>query len=813
MKISLNWLKDFIAINVSTEEVAKTLTDIGLEVEKVSEIETIPGGLKGLIIGEVLSTEQHPDADRLKVTSVNVGEAEPYQIVCGAPNVAAGQKVVVALPGATLFPSGGESFTIKKSKIRGVESNGMICAEDEIGLGAGHDGIMVLNQEATPGQPAAIYFGVESDVVIEIGLTPNRADAMSHFGVARDLMVAFKHKGILSQESKVCRHSVEAFKKDKDGLKISVEVQNKVDCPRYASVCLEEVKVAESPKWLKDRLNAIGVRPINNVVDVTNYVLHELGQPLHAFDADVVGSKVIVGNLKEETKFVTLDEEERSLSAEDLMICNEAGGMCIAGVFGGIKSGVSSETTRVFLESAYFSPVSVRKTAKRHGLSTDASFRFERGIDPNITVHALKRAALLIQKLTGAKITSEVSDIQQEIPQPFVFDVDFNRINQLLGIAIDHKEILSILNNLEIVTTAKNGAIYSVEVPPYRVDVQREADIAEEVLRIYGFNNIPIPEKLNSSITLRDKTDREKVQNLISEMLVSKGLTEAMSNSLTKSEYHQLLDLKEIKSDFDVKMLNPLSSDLDVLRQSLVFSALEAVRLNQNHGNEDVKFFEFGKVYKKYSEEYAERKFLSIALSGKREPESWLGTKDKVSFYTLKSIVESLFERLGLLKNYQYQATKNGLFADGLSLTIAKKKVADFGWIQNKIRKHFDLKQDVFYADIDWDTVLEMLSMNRVKFKEITKFPGVVRDLSLLLDQSVSFAELDQSARSSERKLLKEVALFDVYEGKNLPEGKKSYALRFKLQDETKTLNDKEIDGAMRRIQEGLEKSFNIQMR
>lgn len=813
MKISLNWLKDFIDISISVEQVSEILTDIGLEIEKVAEVETVPGGLKGLVIGEVLSTQKHPDADRLKVTEVKVSNEEVSQIVCGAPNVDAGQKVVVALPGTTIHPVSGNPFKIKKSKIRGVESLGMICAEDEIGLGQSHDGIMVLAEDAKIGMDAAKYFGVENDIVFEIGLTPNRADAMSHFGVARDLMVALKHKGILGKDAQICTHSIEGFEKDNDDLNISVEIKNKEACPRYASVTLTNVQVQESPKWMKDRLNAIGVRPINNVVDITNYVLHEMGQPLHAFDAEVVGDIVIVGNMNEGSSFVSLDEVERNLSSEDLMIQNTEGGMCIAGVFGGINSGVSESTTSVFLESAYFDPVSVRKTAKRHALNTDASFRFERGIDPNITVKALKRAALLIKELAGAKISSEVSDIQTKTFEPFVFDVSIHRVAQLIGVVISEEEITEILNNLEIKTRVKGDGIIEVSVPPYRVDVQREADIAEEVLRIYGFNNVPIPEKLNSSITYRAKIDKEKAQHLVSDYLVDNGMTEAMSNSLTSSGYSTILDLKEVREDFEVRMLNPLSSDLDVMRQSLLFGCLEAVQLNQNHGNEDVRLFEFGKVYQKFESGYEERNILSIVLSGKPEPESWNAVRSETTFFTIKGLVEAILGKLGILKNYNYSEVKSNIFDDGMEITIAKKKVARLGWINAKLKKHFDLRNQVYYAEIEWDVVLDLLGMNKVKFKELNKFPAVTRDLSMLVAKNVSFDQLRTVASKSAGRLLRTVSLFDVYEGKNLPEGKKSYAMRFVLHDENKTLKDKEIEKSMSSIQSALEKEFNIQLR
>jgi phenylalanyl-tRNA synthetase beta chain len=813
MKISLSWLKEFVAIEKTPEEVSEILTDIGLEVEKVATVETIKGGLQGIVIGEVLTKEKHPDADRLNITTVNVGENEIYQIVCGAPNVEAGQKVVVALPGAVLYPIVGESFKIKASKIRGVESNGMICAEDEIGLGKGHDGIMVLDASAKVGIPAAQFFKVETDIIYEIGLTPNRADAMSHYGVARDLMAAFKHKGILSNESIVCRHNVNDFKVVNESNTITVEVANKEACPRYAGVTISGVKVSESPKWIKDRLNAIGVSPINNIVDATNYVLHELGQPLHAFDADVVGKKVIVKTLPKDTVFTTLDEVERKLNEEDLMICNENGPMCIAGVFGGIKSGVSDTTTNIFLESAYFDPVSVRKAAKRHGLNTDASFRFERGVDPNDTVNALKRAALLIQKLAGGDITSQIQEVKGAAIPDFVFEINLGRINTLIGVDVAKSVSLGILESLEIKVLEDKGDLLNIQVPAYRVDVQREADIAEEILRIYGFNNIPLPEKLNTSITRRDKIDKEHVQHMISDLLVSKGLCEAMSNSLTKSVYSRENESKQVQESFNVSMLNPLSSDLDVMRQSMLFGALESVKLNHNYGTSRVRMFEFGKIYHRYESGFNEQKFLSIFLSGAKEPESWNSYKEGVSFFTLKGLVESILEKLGILKNYQILPNKNELLEDGITYQIAKKQVANVAWVGKKMKKQFGLKSDVFYAEINWDVVLELLVMNKVKFKQLPKYPAVTRDLSLLIDNTMTFGDLSSVATGAERKLLKQVSLFDVYEGDKLPEGKKSYAMRFVIQDETKTLKDKDIDEVMQRILNSLEQKCNVQLR
>ncbi|MFT7158460.1 MAG: phenylalanyl-tRNA synthetase beta chain [Parvicella sp.] len=813
MKISFNWLKDFINIPLDPVATGDILTDIGLEIEKIQTVESIPGGLKGLVIGEVKSKEKHPDADRLNISTVDVGAAELSQIVCGAANLEVGQRVVVAVPGTVLFPTGGESFKIKSSKIRGVESHGMICAEDEIGMGKGHDGIMILSSDATVGMSAAEYFEVENEIVLEIGLTPNRADAMGHMGVARDLMVAFKHKGILPKESEICLHRIDQFKVDNQDLTITVEVKDKERCPKYAGVTLSGVEVKDSPEWLRKRLVAIGLTPKNNIVDATNYVLHELGQPLHAFDADIVGDKVIVDTMSDKSKFTTLDDVERELHSEDLMICNQKGGMCIAGVFGGAESGVSEKTTNIFLESAYFNPVSVRKTAKRHGLNTDASFRFERGVDPELTVHALKRCATLIQEIAGGKVSSEIQFVDNETFAPFDFEVSVSRIEALIGHNIGKETMVSILTDLDITIEEVNKDVLQLKVPTYRVDVTREADIAEEILRIYGFNNIPLPEKLNTSISNRDAIDKDKLQNLISDFLADNGVTEGMSNSLTKASYSEELSNKRIQKAFDVEMLNPLSRDLSVLRQGLIFGGLEAIRLNQNYGNPDVKLFEFGKSYQKFESGYQETNWLAIFLSGRQESESWNTTNEMNNFYTIKGLVEGVLKKLGIFKNVKTSATKDELLADGLSYTIAKKQVANIGWTTKQVRKHFDIKQDVFFAEINWDIVLELIKMNKVKFSPITKFPAVTRDLSLLLDRAVTFGEIEDFAGQSERKLLKEVSLFDVYEGKNLPDGKKSYAVRFVLQDETKTLKDKDIEGAMSRIQKSLEDKLSAQLR
>jgi phenylalanyl-tRNA synthetase beta chain len=812
MKISYNWLSDFINIPLSPEETGIILTDIGLEVEKIEVVESIKGGLKNVVVGEIKTVEKHPDADRLKVTKVDVGQGNLLTIVCGASNVALGQKVIVALPGSTLYPTNSEHpFEIKLSKIRGIESSGMICAEDEIGTGSSHEGILVLDNSVEIGLPAAKYFGLTSDYVYEIGLTPNRSDAMSHFGVARDLMAAFKFKGILPKDSKVCQHNVSSFETKKSDNKLSVKIEDTA-AVRYAAIQINDINVAASPQWLQQRLKSIGVKTINNVVDITNYVLHEMGQPLHAFDAKEVNGTIIVKKGLS-SKFVTLDGIERILDEEDLMICNASEPMCIAGVFGGNKSGVNESTTSIVLESAYFNPISVRKSAKRHGLSTDASYRFERGIDPNITIYALKRAALLIQDIADGKIEDQLFD---HYPSPIAnhfFDVSMNRIKQLCGISFTKDDIVAILNSLEISILEDKGDILSLEVPAYRVDVTREADIAEDILRIYGFNNVPIPDKLNSSIIIESGIDKEKVQNIVSDWLTANGLFEGMCNSLTSSTYHTDFTNKNIHENFNVALLNPLSADLDVMRQSLLFGALEAINRNQNYGNEDVKFYEFGKVYHNYNEKLVEESRLIVALSGNKNEETWNSQQSKYNFFTLKGLVDGFFSKLGILKNYQIRPCINELFEDGITYSISKKDVATIGWISKKNRNYFDIRNDVFIADINWNVVLELLVMNKVKFKELAKFPSVTRDFSLLIDKNIQFGDISSLANQAEKMLLKQVQLFDVYEGENLPEGKKSYAVRFVLQDETKTLQDKEIENAMKRIQDKICSELNAQLR
>ena len=812
MKISFNWLKEYINIDLDAKTVSEILTDIGLEVEKVETIESIPGGLKGLKIGHILTKEKHPDADRLNITTVDVGNESPQQIVCGAPNVAVGQKVVVALPGTTIHPLEGEAFKIKKAKIRGVESFGMICAEDEIGLGASHDGIMVLKEDAPVGLDASKFFKVENETIIEIGLTPNRADAMGHIGVARDLLAALKYKGLIAENETLKTPDTGSFSVKSNDANINISVEEPAACPRYAGVVINDVKVEESPEWLQNKLRSIGLSPINNIVDITNFVLHEYGQPLHAFDANFVGSNVIVKKLSKGTKFTTLDDVERELSENDLMICNEKGGMCLAGVFGGIDSGVKLETTTVFLESAYFNPVSVRKTAKSHGFNTDASFRFERGIDINTAIPALKRAALLIEEIAGGKVASDITDIYPTAIEDFVFEVDCNRISKLCGVAFVQADIERIVTLLDITILNKEGSKLKIQVPSYRVDVLREADIAEEVLRIYGFNNVPIPEKLNSSITSRPKVDKEQVQNMVSDMLVSFGLNEAMSNSLTKDSYVDLANTPSIKSEFNVAMLNPLSSDLSVMRQSLLFNGLEAVRLNQNHGSDSVKLFEFGKIYQKFESGFSENSQLALFLSGRKTEELWNGSATDVSFFTLKGVVESLLHKIGVGR-HKASPTKNDLLEDGLSYKVGKKKVVDFGWIRADLKKEFGLNNDVFYAEFNWDALLDITANSSVKFKELDKFPRVKRDLSLLLNEEIKFSEIVSIAKSCSSELLKEVSLFDVYKGKNMQKGKKSYAVRFALQDKNKTLKDKEIDGVMSKIQLSLTEKLEAELR
>ncbi|MDC3337818.1 phenylalanine--tRNA ligase subunit beta [Flavobacteriales bacterium] len=814
MNISYKWLKTYIDTDISANEMARILTDTGLEVEKSHEIEAVPGGLKGLMVGLVLKKEKHPDADRLSVCTVDIGALEALQIICGAPNVAAGQKVIVAPVGIRLHPLNGEPFKIKKSKIRGLSSHGMICAEDEIGLGKGHEGIMVLDQIAEVGTLASSYFNLETDIQFEIGLTPNRADGMSHIGVARDLLCALKHQNVITQKSFVKWPNIEDFKIDNDNVKLDITVQDTDACPRYAGLAISGVSVAPSPDWLQDRLRSIGCNPINNIVDATNFVLHELGQPLHAFDLEKInGNKVTVKKLAANTSFTTLDGIERKLDDQDLMICDDKGGMCLAGVFGGLSSGVTESTSSIFLESAYFNPVCIRKSAKRHGLNTDASFRFERGIDPSRVVFALKRAALLIKEIAGGHISSEITDIYPEAIADFTVNFNTNRLNAIAGIAIEHDTVINILTSLDIAVLKVNESILQLRVPSYRVDVQREIDVIEEVLRIYGFNNIPISEKVNSSLSYRSNPDLEKMQNIVSDVLASNGFAETMSNSLTKSSYVNQEEFRGMNADWNVSMLNPLSSDLSVLRQSLVFSGLETIAYNQNRQEQDLKLFEFGKVYFSREKKYDEQKHLAIFLTGKKQTEQWYLKPQDVSFYSITGAVNAVLSRLGIFKNQKSTPTKNDLFAEGITISIGKTKVADLGRIKPDLLNKMGVHQAVFYAEINWDNLMGLMSMNKTKFKPLTKFPTVRRDLSLLLDEKISFAEIESIARNSEKLLLKEVGLFDVYDGKNIAAGKKSYGIKFIMQDSEGTLDDKRISSIMSKIKSKLEDQLGAELR
>ncbi|MCX2574701.1 phenylalanine--tRNA ligase subunit beta [Pedobacter sandarakinus] len=785
MKISYNWLKEFVQIDKTPQELSLILTNIGLEVESVDRVQPVVGGLEGLVIGEVLTCIQHPNADRLRVTTVTVGGAENLQIVCGAPNVAAGQKVVVATVGTTVYPLAGEPFKIKESKIRGEVSQGMICAEDEIGLGNDHDGIMILAKDTQIGIRAKDHFKMDDDFVFEIGLTPNRADAASHLGVARDLAAYFRSEFEMPDLSD--------FKVDNELLIIPVEVEDPQACPRYSSLTISGVSVKESPDWLKDKLKVIGLRPINNVVDVTNYVLHGLGQPLHAFDADkITGGKVIVKKVADETAFTTLDDVERKLSGEDLMICNTEGPMCIAGVFGGKTSGVDNATRNIFLESAYFNSVSVRKTAKRHGLKTDASFRFERGTDPEITVTALKYAALLIKEIAGGEISSPVADAYPTPIRPYEFEVSYTNINKLIGANIPSADIKHIIMALGISATSTSTDTLALRVPSFKVDVTRECDITEEVLRIYGYNNIEIPSKVNASLSYSTKPEKENTHNTIADLLTANGYAEIMCNSLTKSTYSKNLDQA-------VFILNPLSSDLNVMRQSLLMPALESVAYNQNRKNADVKFYEFGKTYHLINEKYVERARLLLLISGAKESERWNQNTKPVSFYNLKAAVDGVLARLGIT-TYQTDTLSDDSFAYGIKYFRGDKTLVSFGAVSKADRKVADINATVFYADFDWATLLDVVKKNKIVNKEVSKYPQVRRDLSLLIDQSVSFDTLKGIAFKTDKKLIKEVGVFDVYMGDKLPEGKKSYALNFILQDEEQTLTDKQIESIMQKL-------------
>lgn len=820
MNISYNWLKDYLTFDLQPEEVAAALTSIGLETGGVEEVQTVKGGLEGLVIGEVLTCEDHPNSDHLHVTMVNVGQGEPLQIVCGAPNVAAGQKVVVAVNGTKLY-NGDESFTIKRSKIRGIESNGMICAEDEIGIGTDHAGIIVLPATAQAGTPAKEYYNIKSDYILEVDITPNRVDATSHYGVARDLAAYLKQNG---QPVTLTRPAVEAFKIDYPAPAIEVKVENKEACLRYSGVTIKGVTVKESPDWLKNRLLIIGLRPINNIVDITNFVLHELGQPLHSFDAaKIKGGKVIVRTEPAGTKFTTLDGVERTLTDQDLMISNVDEPMCIAGVFGGLDSGVTEQTTDVFLESACFHPTWVRKTAHRFGLNTDSSFRFERGLDPNNTLYVLKRAALLIQELAGGKITGDVQDIYPEVAKPYPVNVTFHKINTLIGKKIPAETVKSILESLEIRVVSETTEGLSLEVPVYRVDVQRDVDVIEDILRIYGYNNIEFSDRVKSNLSYQTPTDRHyQLENLISEQLVGAGFHEILNNSLTRAGYYE--ELTTYPASHNVMLLNPLSADLNTMRQTLLFGGLESIEYNSKRRHTHIRFFEFGNCYDYNAEnkkegnalaEYTEEYRLGIWISGNRVENSWAHPDEPSSVYELKATVENILKRLGVdPRKIVYENFSDDLYSVGLRITTGSgRRLGTLGIVQKKIRKALDVEQEVYYAELSWTLLMKEIKKAKVTFKEISKYPAVKRDLALLVDQNITFDEIQKIARDSERKLLKEVTLFDVYEGKNLPAGKKSYAVSFFLQDEDKTLNDKQIDAIMKKIQTNLEQKVSAQLR
>ena len=806
MKISYNWLKQFIKIDLKSEETAILLTDLGLEVEVVEKYQSVRGGLEGVIVGHVLTCEKHPDADRLSITTVDLGDGTPVQIVCGANNVAKGQKVPVATIGTKLFDKEGVEFEIKKGKIRGQESHGMICAEDELGLGTSHDGIMILDATLKPGTPCAKVFNIENDEVFEIGLTPNRADAMSHYGVARDIRASLLQK---NSNIELITPTVSTFRIDKRTLKIDVDVKDSKLAPRYCGVTISGVTIKPSPAWLQNRLKAIGLTPKNNIVDVTNYILHDLGQPLHAFDAAKISGKIIVKTLEAGTKFTTLDDVERTLHEEDLMICDEKGPLCIAGVFGGKGSGVTETTNSIFLESAYFNPISVRKSAKRHALNTDASFRFERGIDANITEFALKRAALLIKEIAGGEITSDIVDIYPKKIEDFTVFLNFDKTAKLIGQELPKETIKKILASLDIKVNSVTDKGLGLIIPSYRVDVQREVDVIEEILRVYGYNNIDFTKKLNATVANSARTEDYKVQNIIATQLNSLGFHEMIANSLTSPDYVKLSEM--LKEEYNVMMLNPLSNDLSAMRQSLLFSGLEAVSYNINRRNGDLKLFEFGKTYHKLPSGYDEPKHLTLFVTGNRNSESWTTTEKPSDFFLFKGFVDSVLNRLGICKT-QNKPVESDVFAEGIAVACGNDILLEFGTIKKSILKHFDIKQEVLFADFNWNLILKLIS-NKIKFTDIPKYPEVRRDLALLVDNSVTFDTIYHIARQTEKSLLKDINLFDVYQGKNLPEGKKSYAVSFTLQDNTKTLTDEQIDKIMNKLQKNLESEVGASLR
>ena len=835
MNISYNWLKEYVDFDLSAQEVADALTSEGLEVGSVEEVQTIKGGLQGLVVAEVLTCEAHPNSDHMHITTVNIGEAEPVQIVCGAANVAAGQKVIVATLGTKLY-DGDECFTIKKSKLRGVESNGMICAEDEIGIGNDHSGIIVLPNDAVVGTPAAEYYNIKSDYVIEVDITPNRADACSHYGVARDLYAWLVQNGY---KTSIHRPSDEAFAVDNNDLEINVDVQNTEACPRYAAVTVTGCEVKESPDWLKDKLRTIGLRPINNIVDITNYIMMAYGQPLHCFDADMIdGKKVVVKTMPEGTPFVTLDGEEHKLSDRDLAICNANAPMCIAGVFGGKGSGTYETTKNVLFESAYFNPTWIRKSARRHGLSTDASFRFERGIDPNGQIYALKQAAILAKELAGGKVSMQIKDVYPNPISDFKVSVEYKYINDLIGKEIPVDTVKSIVKSLEMQILSETAEGLELQVPAYRVDVQRPCDVVEDILRIYGYNNVEIPTSVNSCLAIKGDIDKSnKLQNLVAEQLVGCGFNEILNNSLTKAAYYD--NLASFKSENLVRVINPLSTDLNVMRQTLLFGGLESIAHNVNRKSSNLKFFEFGNCYYFHAENkcadiipgvskstepevikhvldaYSEDYHMALWLTGKKVSGSWAHADEASSIYELKAYVLNIFARLGInMASLVVVDGKSDIFSKSVEIQNRGGKVlAVFGIVSKKLQKAFDIANEVYYADINWKLAMKAIKNNKVSYKEISKFPAVSRDLALLVDKNVEFAAIEEIAYKCEKKLLKDVKLFDVYEGKNLEAGKKSYAVNFTLQDEQKTLNDKQIDAIMNKIIDALTKQLDAKLR
>ena len=824
MNISYNWLKRYINLKDDAQAVANILTSIGLEVGTVEQVETIRGGLRGLVVGEVLTCEPHPNSDHLHLTTVNIG-TEVLPIVCGAPNVAAGQKVVVATIGTVLY-DGDQSFTIKKGKLRGEDSFGMLCAEDEIGVGTSHDGIIVLPAETPVGMKASDYYHVDNDTLIEVDITPNRSDAACHYGVARDLYAYYRAHG---QQVALTKPAIDGFKVDNHNLDIKVQIENTEACPRYTGVSIQNVTVQESPDWLKQALSTIGLRPINNIVDVTNFVLHECGQALHAFDADKIkGHQVIVKCAAQGQKFVTLDGVEREMSDKDLMICNAQEPMCIAGVFGGLDSGVTEQTTNVFLESAYFDPVSIRKTSRRHQLQTDASFRYERGCDPNNTLYVLKRAALLIQEVAGGQIAMDISDNGQTTFDPWPVTIDIERVNSLIGKAIGEDQIETILRALEIEIYSKDGSIWQLGVPRYRVDVQRECDVVEDILRIYGFNNIEFPEKLNTSLSYNTKPNPVQLQTRISEQLTAQGFYEIMNNSLTKVAYYE--PLQQMPLAQCVTIMNPLSQDLGVMRQTLLFGGLESIARNINRKNSDLKLYEFGNCYHYNGElknknpeliqndplkAYSEEMHLGLWLTGNKAAQSWISKSEKSTFYQLRAYVNNILVRLGVaIDKVNVERLESELYDDGLVIKAPNGKALGLiGIVARKVLKMMDIDQTVFYADLDWKQLLKQNKQYKAVIEDLPKYPEVKRDFALLVDKNIEFADLARAAFDTERKLLKNVFLFDVYEGKNLEEGKKSYALSFILQDKENTLKDKQIEFIMSRLQKTFEDKFNATLR